>query len=40
MDGYKLVEVTDYHLLFGEGVGSGLFTGVMGLAMNLDKFNS
>jgi len=40
MDGYKMYEVTDYHLLFGEGIGSGIFTGMMGLVMNLEKYNS
>jgi TRAP-type C4-dicarboxylate transport system substrate-binding protein len=39
-DGYKLVEVVDYHLVFGRGLGSGIFTGMMGLAMNLDVYNS
>ncbi len=39
MDGYKIVELTDYHLMFG-AEGGGIFFGVLGYIMNTDKWNS
>jgi TRAP-type C4-dicarboxylate transport system substrate-binding protein len=39
MDGYKMSELTDYHLLFGED-GGGIFFGVMGYIINNNVWNN
>ena len=37
MDGYKITELTDYHLMFGED-GGGIFFGIMGYIINKDTW--
>jgi len=38
MDGYKIAELTDYHLMFGAD-GGGIFFGIMGYIINADTWH-
>ncbi|MCL1829175.1 MAG: TRAP transporter substrate-binding protein DctP [Oscillospiraceae bacterium] len=39
LDGYKCIELTDYHLMFGAD-GGGIFFGIMGYIINADTWHS